>query len=489
MKNKLLTIILLMVLTMGLLAGCAEKNTAGSDVKLDPDQPVTLTIWHYYNGAQQAAFDDLVSRFNATTGKDMGIYVEGYSKGSVADLENAITDSISGVVGAENLPSIFSTYADTAYSAQKEGVLADLSSYFTEEELGEYIDSYISEGYFFDDSSLYLFPVAKSTEIFMMDETDWMPFAEATGSKLEELATTEGVVEVAKRYYEWTDAQTPDIADDGKAFYGRDSMSNYFIIGMKQMGIDIFDEKDGEVTIHAEKEQIKRLWDCYYVPYIKGYFAEYGKFRSDDVKTGDLLAYTGSSSSATYFPSQVELENESKPIDYVILPAPVMKDGDPYVVQQGAGMAVTKSDPEHEYAASVFLKWFTETENNLRFVCESSYLPVRKDANDVTRMDKVIKEEKLEVNEKAYHCLKTVIDELDSVELYTPKCFENGYNTRKVLDFNLSDKAKADKEAIDIAVASGISREEATAAYLLEDNFEEWYDIFVHTLNDKAAGK
>ena len=114
--------------------------------------------------------------------------------------------------------------------------LADLSQYFTEDELSKYVDSYIQEGYFNQDGALYLFPVAKSTEITMLNKTDWEPFAEAAGTTVDELATTEGIVQVAQRYYEWTDAQTPDVPADGKAFYGRDSMSNYFLISMKQMG-------------------------------------------------------------------------------------------------------------------------------------------------------------------------------------------------------------------------------------------------------------
>lgn len=113
----------------------------------------------------------------------------------------------------------------------------------------------------------------------------------------------------------WTDSLTPDVPDDGKAFYfyGRDSMSNYFIIGMKQMGIDIFDVENGEVTLRPEKEQIRRLWDNYYVPYVNSWFANLGKFRSDDAKTGDILAYTGSSSSSMYFPDHVVLDDSSRP--------------------------------------------------------------------------------------------------------------------------------------------------------------------------------
>lgn len=487
MKSKKWFIAIAAALVLSCLTGCADKQAeAGNAVKLDPNNPVTLTVWHYYNGAQQAAFDMLVQEFNATAGKEKGIHVEGYSQGSVSDLEKAITDSVAEKVGAQSMPDVFSTYADTAYAVQQQGKLADLSPYFTQEELNSYVDGYIQEGYFQDDQALYLFPVAKSTEVMMLNATDWAPFAEATGTKLEELNTVEGVTQVAQRYYEWTDSLTPDISGDGKAFYGRDSMSNYFIIGMKQMGVDIFDVKDGNVTLRPEKEQIHRLWENYYVPYVKGYFTSLGKFRSDDVKTGDILAYTGSTSSAMYFPNEVVLDAESKPIDYLVLPVPIMEGGQRYYVQQGAGMAVTKSDAMHEYAACEFMKWFTAKENNLRFVCESSYFPVRKDANTLKALDDVIQAQGLKVNPKTYACLNSILSKFDSISFYTPKCFSNGYATRKVLDFNLSDKAAADKAAIEEAVAAGTAREEAIAPYVTEEAFEAWYQDFCQALEAKA---
>ena len=39
-----------------------------------PKDPVSLTVWHYYNGSQQAAFDALVEEFNDTVGQEKGIY-------------------------------------------------------------------------------------------------------------------------------------------------------------------------------------------------------------------------------------------------------------------------------------------------------------------------------------------------------------------------------------------------------------------------------
>ena len=392
MKKRMAIFLLAGALAAGSLTGCQSGQTKAStkettsSVRLDPNNPVSLTVWHYYNGAQQAAFDALVSDFNATEGKEQGVYVEGYSQGSVADLEKAVSDAAA----------------------------------------------------------------------------------------------------VAERYYAWTDAQTPDVPDDGKAFYGRDSMSNYFVIGMKQMGIDIFDVQDGKVTIRADEDAIRRLWDNYYVPFVNGYFASSGKFRSDDVKTGDVLAYTGSSSSATYFPDQVVLDDETRPINYAILPVPVMEGGDQVNVQQGAGMAVTKSDEQHEYAASVFLKWFTAKENNLRFVCESAYLPVRKDANSIEALDEVIQANDLTVSDKAYDCLVRVLEQYDTKDFYATKCFENGYAARKVLDYNLSDKAAEDRAQVVAQMEAGASREEAVAPYVTEEAFQAWYASFVQALQEAA---
>ena len=137
MKRKGLALLLLCA--MVLLTGCGAQSDRP---QLDPSNPVSLTVWHYYNGAQQAAFDELVAEFNATVGKEKGIYVEGYSQGSVSDLEKAVSDAMAGVVGSQRLPDLFSTYADTAYAVQRQGKLTDLTRYFTKEELDQYVTPY-----------------------------------------------------------------------------------------------------------------------------------------------------------------------------------------------------------------------------------------------------------------------------------------------------------------------------------------------------------
>ncbi len=464
-----------------LLTGCGKKNP------LDPDDPVSLTVWHYYNGSQQAAFDTLVESFNETVGQEKGIYVQSYSQGSVSDLETAVRDSISGKVGADEMPDIFSSYADTAYEVEQSGALADLSVYLDEEELERYVGSYIEEGRIASDGSLRIFPTAKSTEIMMVNMTDWEPFAAATGASLEDLKTIEGVVTTAQMYYEWTDARTPDVNGDGMAFYGRDAVANYFIIGMQQLGVEIFQVENGKLTLNIPKEELHRLWENYYIPMVKGYFGAYGSFRSDDVKTGDLLAYTGSTSSAMYFPDQVESDDGSYAIDYIVMAAPIFEGGQNYAVQQGAGMVVSKSDEKHEYAAVEFLKWFTEADHNLQFGCVSGYLPVLKEANNAEKLDQVIADQQLDVAPKTYDCLTMVFEELDHLTLYTNKSFANGSAARKVLEYHLTDKAAEDRAAVAAALEQGESLEDASAPYVTEEAFEEWYGSFCDALNDSVG--
>ena len=485
MKKKAVIALLATVLTFGTTAQAEDSYDDGGI--LDPENPVTLTVWHYYNGVHQAAFDKLVEEFNGTVGKDLGIYVEETSKGSVSDLESAIQDAVNAEVGAEDMPDVFSTYTDSAYVLQKDGVLTDLTQYFTQEELDQYVDAYVKEGEFAGDGGRYVFPVAKSTEITMMNKTDWEKFAGETDASLDDLSTMQGIVKVAEQYYDWTDAKTPDIPNDGKAFYGRDSMSNYFLIGMKQLGRDLFEVKDGSVTLQADKDALHTLWENYYVPYVKGYFVSYGRFGSDDVKTGDTLVYTGSTASSMYFPDNVELDDDSYPIDYVIKNAPVFEGGEAYRVQQGAGMAVAKSDRMHEYAASVFLKWFTQSDNSLKFGSASGYLPVRKDANTTEALDRVIQEDQIQIAPKTYDCLTTVMDQFENTAYYVPACFENSYQARRVLDYNLKDKAVADKEAIDEEISGGTAREEAIAPYITEEAFDSWYEVFVSELSEAAG--
>lgn len=431
-------------LVLGLVGCGGAQSTAQGNT-----EPVNLSVWTYYNGDQLESFNKLVDTFNDTVGKEKNITVESYSQGSVNDLETQVMAAAQGKVGASAMPNIFMAYADTAYAMDQMGELADLAPYFTDEERAAYVDSYLTEGDFDDSGSIKIFPVAKSTELLFLNDTDWKLFAAATGAQYSDLETVEGLVKTAEAYYNWTDAQT-DTPNDGK------------------------------MTMGLSEDVARKLWDNYYVPYIKGWAAASGHFRSDDIKIGSILAYIGSNSSATYFPTQVMLsDTESHDIELKVLPTPHFEGCEKVSVQQGAGMAVAKTTDAEVEASVVFLKWFTQPENNIAFAVGSGYLPVTHAAND---MD-AIHSSGLALTGNMENVLMEAVDAVNTNELYTTKAFEGGTDARSKLNYSMSDIATADRATVEERLAAGESAEEAEAEFLTDEYFEAWYQSLCDALS------
>ncbi len=451
-----------------LLSGCGDSSP------LDAQDPVTIDVWTYYNGDQLSAFDSLVKEFNETVGKEKGIVVKGYSQGSVIDLETNVLAAVRGEVGADEVPDIFAAYADTAYTVDQLGQAVDLKEYLTEEEISSYIDSYMNEGDFSGSGEIKIFPMAKSTEVLVINKTDWDKFAEDTGATYDDLADLEKLCETAKMYYEWTDAKTPEVPNDGRALFGRDAMANYMLIGGMQLGTEIFQVSDGAMTLQFDEETARRLWNCYYVSYVKGYFAAGGRFRSDDIKTGNIIAYVGSSSGVSFFPEEVNTESgERYPIEMEVLPSPGFPgENADYAVQQGAGMVVTKGSEQEIFASVEFLKWFTSDERNIEFSVNSGYLPVKKTANDIDR----ILGSGAQISGNLEKVLPVAVETVNANRMYTTKAFASATKARSILENTLSDRAAADREAVILKMASGLSLDDAAAEFISDINFLSWYE-------------
>lgn len=485
MKKSKITCLSLAALTAcGAFSGCAE----GNEKLLDPDDPVTVTVWHYYNGVQQASFDRMVQEFNDTEGFEKGIIVEAHSSSSVDELSESVLAAVDHDAGADDPPDIFAAYSETAFVLDKMGALAEIGQYLTDEELGEYVEGYISEGIFSGDR-LMIFPTAKSTEVMMVNKTAWDKFAEAEGVSADELSTLEGLAAAAEKYYNYTDGLTPDVPGDGKAFFGRDSIANYMYIGAKQLGCEYFTfDENGKVSVSVDKEVMRKLRDNYYVPYVKGYFGEKGRYRSDDIKTGEIISLVCSTTGAAYFPSEVTVnDDEIYPIECMVLPAPVFADGELYMVQQGAGMSVLSSDSRSEYASVQFLKWFTEEERNTEFSVTSGYLPVRTSANSIEKITAVNNTLESPMEPVMLETIGTAISGIRSHSMYTCRPFGKSAECRNYIGSAMQKAAADDYAAVMERIAAGEDRDAVLSDYLSDEAFDKWYESFVSGLEEIVA--
>lgn len=436
-------------------SGCGGEKSI-----LDPSDPAHITIWHYYNGTQLIAFDNMVTAFNETVGKEQGVFVEASSEGSVNELAGKVLDTANGVAGAGELPNIFGAYPDTAYDVLMMDKVVDLADFMTPEEIAAYHPSFWEEGII--DGKAVIFPIAKSTEVLFMDENAWNEFAEATGETRPIgacLATWEGVAEAAEAYYEYTDGLTPDVAHDGKALLGIDSMANFLLVLLRQQGVDFMVNDGGHGKITYDEAALRRIWDIYYRPMADGRFAAVSRYRSDDMKTGVLMGFVGSNTGTSYFPSVVTFDDGAqKEASLTALPVPVMEGGEPWAVQQGAGMVITKSDERHEYASILFLKWLTEAERNLAFAVESAYLPVRSDALRGEAMNTMLGDmaesgDTLKVNTE--RVFRVALGEIDEYGMYYSPTFPGRFDIRGVLDELQPMAAQARADILERAAGGG----------------------------------
>ena len=462
-RKLCLVVAITLIFTMFTACGTEEET-------LDPANPVTVVVWHHFSGAVQSAFETAIREFNETVGMDRGIFVQGYSAGTVSELAAAVRASIAGEVGSEKLPHIFTAFADTAYVAKQYGLLVDFQDYLSEAQQQEFFASFINGGRIGRNNELFLFPVAVATEIFMLNHTDWAPFASENNFSYGDLATMEDIKRVAQVYYDWS---------GGKAFFGRDQFANLFIIGSKQFGVELFDvDSAGQVTLNLDEQVMRRIWDYYYIPHIRGYFTAYSRFRSDDLRVGDILAYSGSTVSAAFFPDEIRVEGESRPIDVKVLPMPVFQGGERVLVRQGANMVITQTTEAEQYASKVFVHWFTDPQQNISFAALSGHMPVRTAAMDYELIRATADEFDIVLTDATDQALRIAISEVKESTMYSMPAFQTATAARGVLYSHLRNKAIEDRATIVEMMANGVDREEAIAYFATDEKFRAWLADF-----------
>ncbi len=384
--RKLFAPMILSIMLLYSLTGC-------SGVKLDPKNPVTIAIWHNYGGQMHGAMDELIDEFNSTIGRKKGIILSVTSISASKDLQEKLSMIAAGDPGAPDMPDIVTAYPKTALILSEQGLLAPLDGQFSSKELEAYLPQFIEEGRL-PDGKLYVFPIAKSTEVLFVNQTLFDRFSAATGVTLTSLFTFEGIAKAAVKYYQWTDSLTPNIANDGKAFYTADSWFNIAQVGIAQMGGE-FVKPD---HLGVSSDEFRRIWDFSVLPALAGGYGLTDGYSSDLSKTGEIVCSTGSTAGILFYGDSITYpDNNTEATTYTVLPYPIFEGGKKFALQRGAGMCVARSTPKKEYAAALFLKWFTQPEQNMRFVSSTGYLPVTKKAfqNNMKQEINTVKNENL----------------------------------------------------------------------------------------------
>ena len=182
---------LLLSLCVLLLAGC------GSDKSLNPDKPVSVTIWHVYGNQTNSPFNDLIDKFNASEGKKQGVIVKVESVSSSNVIDKALYASAKGAPGAAPLPNMFTAYPRVIDNLEDKLLLWD--EYLTQDDLKVYKPEFLAEGY--KGKKLYMLPIAKSTELFFLNQTFFDRFAAENNINPADLGDYDKLFAICRQYY------------------------------------------------------------------------------------------------------------------------------------------------------------------------------------------------------------------------------------------------------------------------------------------------
>ena len=403
-----------------------------------------LTMWHVYGSQTESPLNTAIDRFNSTVGKEHGVVVDVISVTSSSAIDKALSASANGEPGAEELPDLFTAYPRVAEIVGEDRLLS-WDDYFTKEDLAVFHSEFLSEGYF--DGRLLMLPVAKSTEAFFLNKTLFDRFSEETGISTEDLEHIEGMLNVAKAYYDWS---------GGKNFAQINDFYNYCYVGMKVAGSEWI--VDGKLCLNDDFEKV---WKPLAETAIYGGICLDEGYAASRWKTAEIISNTGSTADVLYQPHEVvHADNTTEEISAIAMPYPVFKEADPGVAYRGGGLFAVRSGDEREnYGAYLFAKWITEEENNLDFVTKAGYLPVTDGALDTLFRNVDM------VEQDSYRSLYTAVDTMvQQYDMYALPLYDGASETQ----FNFDKNVKAVLKSAHSQYIKRVSEGEESGAVLAE---------------------
>ena len=347
-------------------------TTEGPYEDVDPTGAKVLW-WHQHTKERQEGLNQMVEEFNATN--EWGIEVIAEYAGGYGE----IYDKMIAAISADDptlLPNLTVGYANQVAKYQLSDALVDMDYFvdspkwgLTPDEIADFpkgifeadVSPLFGDGHF-----RMAFPPNRSMEV-MYYNMDWLnelgyDGPPKTWAEFEEMACAATDPDAGTVGYE--------ISTDASRFASMvfSRHGTYF-------------EEDGSAfdftndTVKETMSFMKNLYD-------KGCATLIAEKYGDQTDFGNykLLFTIGSSSGLPYYDKAVK-SGEQGEFVWGVAPLPYMDGGDePVMNLYGASVTVPKTTPEQELAAWLFVKWFTEPEQNARWAKISNYFPVRKSA-------------------------------------------------------------------------------------------------------------
>ena len=351
-KKTLLSVLALASFTT--LTACGNNNTQKEDGKTAQadeiitklDKETEVTFWHAMSGPQEEALKGIVEDFMKQN-KEVKVTLQNQT--SYPDLQAKLNATMQS---PKDLPTISQAYPGWLYNVAEDKQLVDLAPYIKNEEIGwkeqEPIRETLLNGAKINDIQ-YGIPFNKSTEVLFYNEDLLKEY------NIEVPKTKEAFEINAKEIFEKSSGEVVGA--------GFDSLSNYYIIGMKDNGVEFNKE------LALDSEDSKDVIGYYGKGIEEGYFRTAGSdgYLSGPFANKKIAMYIGSSAGEAY-----TAKDTKGKFTYGVSAPPTQNN-----IQQGTDIYMFNSaTPEERTAAFTFMKYLASPEAQLNWALATGYIPV-----------------------------------------------------------------------------------------------------------------
>ncbi len=345
--KKLWSLLLAVVMSVVMLVSCA----AAEDVKpeISAEGKTVITLWHTFTKAQKDMIDTIAYDFNAQS-DEYFVTVEAFPS---RDFESKVRTA---VVNGEGPDIIFHYSSEAANYVDGENpennLIVDLGKYINDPEIGipDWETSMdpilLDETKGFTDGLTHYVTLVRTGPILFYNKTIFDELGLKVPTTWTELAET---------------AKTISEKKPGVYGYAADSLTDMMLSIIMQGGSEYIDTAakeakiDNEITLNALKWYGKGVQEGYFMA------APTVDYYSNDMNNQLVAMYIGSCAGVPYlFPAENNWE--------LGLAAIPQEGVERWYPAWNRGAFVFKSNENQEKGAYLFIKFFIEPENDLRFI-------------------------------------------------------------------------------------------------------------------------
>lgn len=377
--SKLLAFSLTAIAAIG-LASCSTSNGGGNYVNFEGDPTkisAKVTFWHTMGQENQEILNRIIEGFNEIY---PNITIEHASQGGYDD----IRDKISKAIPAGTTPTMAFCYPDHVAEYLASGAIEQMDGYVSDPIIGlgkeahdskggaeDFLDAFWNEGKEYGsqygvEGALYSLPYAKSTEVMFYNK-DYFSENNLT------VPTTWDEMETVMKQI-----KTLNPEDKIRAL-GYDSDANFLITRFEQDGIP-YTSLDPNNHFLFNNDEAKGLVSKLKEWYDEGYLITSGSSSNNSYTSNMFIGESsaecqvvmtiGSTGGTRY--------NYSSHFEVGVAPIPGGSENN-HVISQGPSVCFfSRASATEKYAAWLFYKYATNTENSAAYAISTGYSPVRK---------------------------------------------------------------------------------------------------------------